>query len=593
MTSVSELVRILEDLVNVPTYSVVGLATDRVAYVSNEGGFTALWSLEPVSGERVRLTPKPIHSVARPRKSSPLVVFTRDVAAGRELQVPYVVDVRGGEEEVLADVPPMRFFGMVWDGERLVFSGSTAEGMGIYLARRGYFEKLMDLKVIAYPTDIEGDIVVGAGMLRGDPRSAELFIYDLGTGDFSVYTPKEGSVNKEPAIKGGKLLFESNFEGKNKLYVYDPGTGDLSEAMMRHRDYAEYAPTESLAYGWTDDGRVWVVAKKDGRTRAFIDGKAVPAPEGTVGYLAIDEDRARAYYSASSLVEPPKIFEADLGSGNYRVIIDNPLPESIRGRLGRKYFTRIKSFDGSGVPTYVVESLVAGKPGPGVVYVHGGPWSEVYDSWRVMIAALVAAGYHVVAPNFRGSTGYGEDWRLADIGDPGGGDLEDVAAAAEWAKRSGLINKVAIMGYSYGGYMTYLALGKKPDIWDAGVAGAGITDWVEMYGLSDALFKEFIKTLFGGLNEELMKDRSPIKYVENVKAPLCIIHPQNDTRTPLKPVLKYMNALLEKGAEFEAHIVPGMGHVIRTVRDATKILLPALLFLNEKFSGKTEQSLVN
>ena len=152
----------------------------------------------------------------------------------------------------------------------------------------------------------------------------------------------------------------------------------------------------------------------------------------------------------------------------------------------------------------------------------------------------------------------------------------------EYAVKSGIAdpNRVAIMGYSYGGYMTLLAMSKHPELWKCGVAGASVVDWEEMYGLSDAVFKKFIEVLFNG-KKELFRERSPITYADNIKAPLCIVHPQNDTRTPLKPVLKLMNKLLEHGKTFEAHITPDMGHVINTIDDAVKILLPALIFLKK------------
>lgn len=138
------------------------------------------------------------------------------------------------------------------------------------------------------------------------------------------------------------------------------------------------------------------------------------------------------------------------------------------------------------------------------------------------------------------------------------------------------------MGYSYGGYMTYLALGRHPELWEAGVADAGVVDWIELYKLSDAVFKKFIETLFDGLNEELMRERSPITYVENVKKSICIIHPQNDSRTPLKPILNYIEKLLSEDKEFEVHVVPGMGHIITTTNDVVRLLLPAIVFLEEK-----------
>ncbi len=577
--SLFEKVKILESLVKIPVHSVAGFTYGRVIYVSTVEGVTSICSINPVEKKPLRLTKEPIHSIARPHPSSKYVIFTRDITKGMELQKPFMVSVDGGEEEVFADTPPMRFFGLAWDGERLVFSAATPSGMGLYLARKGHYEKLMDVNTMLFPRDIERDIIVGTGLLRKNPRSMELFFYDLSSNEMKVYTPKEGSVNKDPVIRNGKVLFESNYEGSNKLYIYDLNNGTLTEPEFTYRDYYDYEPVEHLVYGWVNDNKIWVVAKKNSRTKAFIDGKMVASPEGTVGYLALNG--SKGYYSASSLTSPPKIYEVDLERNEYRVLLDNPLPKEIEEKLGKAYFTTYRSTDGLEIPMYVLESPSAGKPGPAVVYVHGGPWSEVYDYWSVLMLGLSIMGYHVLAPNYRGSTGYGEEFRLMDVGDPGGGDLEDVVSAAMWAKEKGIASKVAIMGYSYGGYMTYMALGKTPEVWGAGVAGAGVVDWNEMYELSDALFKKFMEALFNGLNKDLMMERSPITYADNVKAPLCIIHPQNDTRTPLKPVLRYVEKLLKKKTTFEMHVVPDMGHVIRTTDDIMKILLPAILFLDK------------
>jgi dipeptidyl aminopeptidase/acylaminoacyl peptidase len=135
------------------------------------------------------------------------------------------------------------------------------------------------------------------------------------------------------------------------------------------------------------------------------------------------------------------------------------------------------------------------------------------------------------------------------------------------------------MGYSYGGYMTLWAMASKPDLYECGVAGASVADWEEMYELSDAVFKFFIETLFAG-NRELLRERSPIHKIDSIRKPVCIIHPQNDTRTPLKPVLRLLSLMLEKGKVFEAHIIPDMGHVVNTVEDAMRILLPGIMFLH-------------
>ena len=241
------------------------------------------------------------------------------------------------------------------------------------------------------------------------------------------------------------------------------------------------------------------------------------------------------------------------------------------------------SFDGLRIPTSILESRAASKPGPAVVYPHRGPWSEVADSWSPIIVTLAALGFHVVAPNFRGSTGYGAGFRKMNIGDPGGADMEDVAAARSWAIESGLSKEglVSIVGYSYGGYTVSKQLTRKPMLWRCGMAGAPVADWEEMYELADAYFRSFQETLFGG-KKELFRERSPITYVENLEAPLCIVEPQNDSRTPIQPVLNSVERLVKLGKSFELHVIPDMGHRVSLNDEAlARFLLYAVSFLTK------------
>ena len=576
MGRAADRVRILEEIVSAPSYAVVGFTHGRLAYTSNEGGVLDLWSMEPDAGKPLRLTSGGVHIVAPPRSSSPLVVFTRDVSRGRELQGVFAVDVRGGEELGVEGFEPRRVLGIAFDGRRAAFAAAGERAVELWLAEPGgEAEKLHEVEAVMYVTDYADGLIVGQGVLKGNPTAFELFIYDVGTGEFEVYTPRDGSTNRRPRVRGSSVLFATTAFGGEKLMIYDAESGELREPELTHSDHEKYEFTEYPSFGWTDDGRIWFVGKRDGRTRVFLDGSEVPTPPGFVSGVAVAGERV--YVSHSSLASPPAIYEVFKGSA--KRILGAELSRAVASRIGPTRLVRYKSSDGLEVPAYVVESRAAPRPGPTVVYVHGGPWSEVADSWNVFIAALAAAGYHVVAPNFRGSTGYGEEFRRLDVGDPGGGDLEDVVRAAEWARESGLASRVAIMGYSYGGFMTFIATVKRPEVWDAGVAGAGIVDWEEMYGLSDSFFRKFIEVLFGG-RRELWRERSAIHYVERLRAPICILHPQNDSRTPLRPVLRYVQKLVEEGKTFELHVIPDAGHAIRRIEDALKLLLPAVLFLD-------------
>jgi dipeptidyl aminopeptidase/acylaminoacyl peptidase len=175
-----------------------------------------------------------------------------------------------------------------------------------------------------------------------------------------------------------------------------------------------------------------------------------------------------------------------------------------------------------------------------------------------------------------------------DIGDPGGMDFVDMACGARWAKEN-VATEIALAGYSYGGYSTLYGLGKEPELWACGVAGAPVADWKEMYELSDAAFRSFIEILFDR-KTELYSERSPIAHVKNVKKPICIITSQNDSRTPMTPVLRYAMALQANGAKFELHSVPDMGHTIRTTKDMMDIVFPMIMFLQREFPATSARS---
>jgi len=581
--SLVDKLRLLEAVVRTPRYFLAGYTGGKLIYLSTVEGATDIWALDLSTKHRRRLTEGGIAAIAKPSEKTPLVVYTRDVTKGEEQHQVFVVHVDKEEKKLLFDAPPMRIFGIAFDGERVAFTGATRAEMGLYLGDiSGSYEKLVKLESLAIVTDVNEEYIVGYGTFAKNPKSMELFIYSLEENRLKVYTPKEGSINKSPRLNKSKILFETNAFGGNKLAVYDIESGELTRPEFTYSDYAEYFPTENSVFDWTKDGKIWVIGDKNGRTRVFIDGKKVPLPEGTTTNIAIVGDKV--YASHSSLTRPYQIYEVDLKTNEVKVLIETDLPPEVEEKLGEVLFIKYKSFDGLEIPAYVVKSNAAPEPGPTIIYVHGGPWSQVADLWNTMIASLVVCGYHVVAPNFRGSTGYGEDFRILDIGDPGGGDLQDVIYARKWALENKLASKVAIMGYSYGGYMTFLATAKHPELWTCGVAGAGITDWEELYELSDALFKQFVNILFAG-RRDLWKDRSPATYVDQAKTPICIIHPQNDTRTPLRPVLKYVQRLLENKVTFEVHVVPDIGHAINKLEDMLKILLPAILFL-EKYLKK-------
>ena len=579
---VSDATKTLETLASVPINYLIGSTKDRVVYLSNEGGMYTLWSLDTGGGARRRVTDGPValpEHVAIPRHETNNLYYIKDTARGRELHLLYRGDSAGGEESVAADMAPMRIEGLGNWGDEAAFTGATKDDLVIYTTKSGRLERKAKLDALAFVTDFNGAYIVGAGTLAKNPRSQELFIFDTATGELKQFTPRPGSVNKPPSLFGPKMLFESDYTGRNELHIHDIETGETTPALVGNQGHDSYGAVEHQYYGWTDEGEVWCIGKKEGEARAFLDGKAIPTPRGFLWGFALL--KGKIYLAHTTVAQPIRILEIDPDSGRSRVVLDNPLPENLSKKLRPGHFVKFRSFDGREVPALVVDDGT-GVPRRTITLVHGGPWGEYFNSWGPLINSVVLGGYNVVAPNYRGSTGYGEEFRTLDIGDPGGGDLQDMAASARWALENGIATEVAIVGYSYGGYSTLLALGKEPELWACGVAGAPIADWKEMYDLSDAVYKQFVEVLFGK-RFELFDERSPITYGKNVKRPVCILSSQNDSRTPLSPVLKYVTNLQDLGATFELHVLPDMGHEMVTTQDMMNFVNPMITFLRRRF----------
>ncbi len=157
-------------------------------------------------------------------------------------------------------------------------------------------------------------------------------------------------------------------------------------------------------------------------------------------------------------------------------------------------------------------------------------------------------GFAVVEVNYRGSTGYGSAWRDAIEGKPGLTELADVAAVHDWAVTSGLADpaRCVVNGWSWGGYLTLLALGVQPKRWAAGVAGVPVADYLTAYADEMEQLRSFDRALFGGSPDEVgerYRVASPLTYVEQVRAPLLVLAGENDPRCPIRQVDNYLEAL--------------------------------------------------
>jgi dipeptidyl aminopeptidase/acylaminoacyl peptidase len=205
-----------------------------------------------------------------------------------------------------------------------------------------------------------------------------------------------------------------------------------------------------------------------------------------------------------------------------------------------------------------------GTPPPAVVRVHGGPSAQTRPYFSPEAQLLAGRGFLVVAPNYRGSTGYGRAFEDLNNKDWGGGDLRDLIAVVDALAARGDLDRtrVGITGGSYGGFMTLRAITATPTAWAAAVESYGMPDLIADYRINSDRFGSWYETEMGTpkTHEVLFKDRSPIFNLEKVVAPLLVFQGANDSNVPKWESDLVVDALQKHGRVVDYVVYPNEGH---------------------------------
>lgn len=206
------------------------------------------------------------------------------------------------------------------------------------------------------------------------------------------------------------------------------------------------------------------------------------------------------------------------------------------------------SSDGENVQMWVVRPAGGRKNLPFVIDIHGGPHGVIGDEFSPEAQTWLASGFGYCAVNYRGSIGFGKKFERKIYGNPGHWEVEDIVAARNWLVHNGYAdpNNIILYGWSWGGYIVLLALGKYPNLWSRGIAGAAIADFLMQYEDEPAYFKTQDQERFGGA-PKMVHARyvrsSPITYANNIRAPILLLHGKNDVRCPPRQIKHFLNKL--------------------------------------------------
>jgi dipeptidyl aminopeptidase/acylaminoacyl peptidase len=309
------------------------------------------------------------------------------------------------------------------------------------------------------------------------------------------------------------------------------------------------------------------IAITDSKTKKPVE---LPGATENAALIPVAFSKSDRYVAAISLTDnaPRALVVIDLDQrGSFQPV--EPLPASLREKpMASGKSVRVPSFDGKEVQAYLYAPEGAG-PFPAVIDVHGGPTAQSRRDFNAMRQYLVSKGYAVLVPNVRGSTGYGKTWTKLDNLDLGGGPLKDIIACKQWMVKEAKVDakKVAIMGGSYGGYMTLAAATFTPDEFAAHVDYFGVSDLkslVESFPPYWAAFATFIYQKFGDpKNPEhaaYQHDRSPLNFADKIQKPLLVVQGSNDARVKKDQSDRLVEKLKARGVPVHYLVIEGEGH---------------------------------
>jgi dipeptidyl aminopeptidase/acylaminoacyl peptidase len=252
---------------------------------------------------------------------------------------------------------------------------------------------------------------------------------------------------------------------------------------------------------------------------------------------------------------------------------------------------RFSSFDGREIPALFYPSPRAAGQAPCVVFVHGGPESQYRPTFQPIVQYLVSAGFAVMAPNVRGSSGYGRTYVHLDDVRKRMDSVADLAHAVSWLRDTGRADphRIAVYGGSYGGFMVLSALTTYPDLWAAAVDLVGISNFVTFLENTGPWRRHLREAEYGSLenDREFLEDISPINKVDRIRAPLLVIHGANDPRVPIGETEQMVARLRSLGRTVEFLRLDDEGHQIAKLKNKLVAYPMAADFLKRHLMGET------
>ena len=414
------------------------------------------------------------------------------------------------------------------------------------------------LSFTVYPTPFSGDSDLG-----------QIALLDLESGGMTYLTDhgmRESGARFGPSSRGITYLYPREGVPSNlkEIYRQDPGSGtskSWTRALDRH----------IRNYRWTKDGGLLLVATDGLKTSMWHSaqpGEFDKLPMGEVNQIASwDLGHSDAILMVGTGIYTPSelYYKKDRKSAPVQLThFNTEIAGKQQGKREAFNWASTDDLQPNGVLTYPPD-FDPQKQYPLVLYIHGGPTASSTLAFNARAQLMAAKGWVVFQPNYRGSNNLGNAFQRAIANDAAEGPGQDVITGVRALLEKPFIDgkRVAVSGWSYGGWMTAWLIGRYPDVWAAAVAGAAPVDYTDMYSLNDLnrMRRHAItESPYVGDNLEKAYAQSPIRWFSQLRTPTLILSNTGDYRVTVTGSYKLYNALRDNNVPVQFIAYPGPGH---------------------------------
>lgn len=603
----------------------------RLFYLTNATGTSQVWRIDLPAGAPTRVTDYDDNvGFVRYSPKGDALVFGKARGGDENTQF-FWMNADGTGIKELTNMPKVRhnFGGWSEDGTRIYYASNKRNPQYFDIYRMTVADGAEELiyqqdgnNSFAAVDALDKKIVVSRS---GTELSLDnnLYLFEIESKKETLLTPHEGSA------QFGSVHFTADglvFAHNDKREYYSLAQLRLKNAANKS-DWSEANREVSVLVDtkWdvedieiaTDGDKIAYTVNRDGFSEIILTsyetgGKPLittisktsqilklPA-KGIVGGLNFSLDGSKLAFSFSSSARNGDVWLYDLKSKNLTQIT-----KSDRAGIDEKSFVepqliKFKSFDGREIPAWYYtprssrpvmrrrDSVKSPETWPVLVSVHGGPEGQERPGFNPLYQYYLSRGYAILAPNVRGSTGYGKSYSHLDDVKLREDSVKDLAFAVAHLKKRGEATNFAVMGGSYGGYMTMAAITLYPDLWSAAVNTVGIVNWETFLQNTSGYRRRQREVEYGRLDRdiEFLREISPIRKIDRIKTPLFVIHGKNDPRVPYTEAEQVVKALRDRGVTVEYKLFDDEGHGISKLKNRLALYPLVAEFLDRNMMMK-------